>query len=220
MTRTTTPAHAGGRVRIGAAGAGLLAAMLLLGWAVHDDVPGIDAAVRHAASGTAHTAFGHLAMLWLGVFNPRLPQIGLVLMVLWTAWAALRGRRDLALLLGRTTLVMAACAAEVQFKYLFRRELPIHLPPGMHRYAYPSGHTTAVAAFAIPLVILTARLAHRHWRTAAVLAAAIVTVTATCLVALGAHYFTDVVGATLGTTGVALLTAALLDLLPAKPRAA
>ena len=97
------------------------------------------------------------------MFNPRLLQIGLVLMVLWTAWAALRGRRDLALLLGRTTLVMAACAAEVQFKYLFRRELPIHLPPGMHRYAYPSGHTTAVAAFAIPLEPPPGRA---RWRTA------------------------------------------------------
>ena len=199
-------------------GAVLFLAMLLLGWAVSGGVPVIDAAVQHVARGQVHTPLGSGAKAWLSVFNPVLPWVVFGVLAVVLLWALWRGRRHLAVLVAKAIVVLGTSAADVLFKYVFLRPLPFRLPPGVHRYAYPSGHTTAVAAVAVTAVVLTAWLAHRWWRHVALIAAALVAVTATSLVLIGVHYFTDVLGAALGTTGIGLLVAGALGLVPSGQR--
>ncbi len=202
------------RVVIAAIGAVLVATMLVLGWAVHRRAPGIDEDVRHDVAGQRHGALGYLANAVCTVLNPDLPYFVFAALVVGLIWVLVRKRGDLAVLIGKVMAILAACCAEVEVKGIFRRVRP-RAHPG---YSYPSGHVTAVTAVGVAGVLLTLWLARRWWVSVLAVAALLVVITASARVILAVHYFTDVTGAAIGTSGVGLLVAALLGLIPVHRR--
>ncbi|GLZ36171.1 hypothetical protein Lesp02_83580 [Lentzea sp. NBRC 105346] len=130
---------------------------------------------------------------WGFVFGP---VLGAAFGVGLTALAAVK--RDPRLWKG--LVLFALCWATLLSRYLFRRVRPVEYP----QWAYPSGHTVAVAAVAFTLVVLTNR-----WVIPATIAVA---VTAASRLVLERHWFTDVMGSVLGVAGVGLLAALALGL--------
>jgi membrane-associated phospholipid phosphatase len=113
-----------------------------------------------------------------------------VLVAVLAGATLLAGRRDAAIAAG--VLVVAAPATSQLLKPLLAQPHPHGAVTGLPAAAWPSGHTTAAAAFAIAVVLATPPGARR--RPAAALAALGTLVVGVALVALGRHYPSDVLG--------------------------
>lgn len=199
-------------IRPGTWGAALLGLFLLLGFLVDDSQLAIDTAVADALEGFWRTGGGQVVSVVTNVLGPILPAIMFVLLV-----AAVIGFRQDAWrvnLLLRAIVVLAACRAVSLFKGVFERQRPREYAD----FSYPSGHVVSVASVAFTSVVLCAWLAAHLLKRVLIAAAVIVAIAAACRVLLDVHWVTDVLGGTLGVTGIGLLVAAALRLLPAGER--
>ncbi|MFI9006372.1 phosphatase PAP2 family protein [Actinosynnema sp. NPDC053489] len=184
-------------------GVALALASVVLGLTVRHRPPGVDEWLRHGAVELAPGFVGAATAVSF-VLSPGLATIAL-------ASLALRAFLAKDLLLARGAVLLAVCWSTVFARYFYQRVRPIEFA----KWAYPSGHVTAVTAVAFTGVVLCAWLSRRHLRSAVVLACAAVVLTAASRVVLEMHWFTDTVGAVLGVVGVGLLVSSALRLLPA-----
>ncbi|MEV0681250.1 phosphatase PAP2 family protein [Actinosynnema sp. NPDC050436] len=184
-------------------GALLVLASVALGIAVRGTPPGPDVALRDRARGLG-PGFVQAAELVSFVLSPGLAVIAVVSLGLRAVLA-----REVLVLKAALLLGVSWCTILARFGYDRVRPVVFDLP------SYPSGHVTAVTSVAFTGVVLCAHLARRHLRTAVVLAVAAVALCAAGRVVLTVHWLTDTVGAALATTGVGLLAALALRLLPA-----
>jgi membrane-associated phospholipid phosphatase len=199
-------------IRTGFWGAGLLGVFLLLGYLVDDSHWVVDTAVSDALAGFWQSDTGSVVAVLTDVLGPILPLIMLVLLI-----AAMIGFRQDAWrinLLLRAIVLLAACRAVSLFKDVFDRQRPREYPD----YAYPSGHVVSVASVAFTSIVLCAWLAAHLLRRVLVISVVLVVLAAACRVLLDVHWVTDVLGGTLGVTGIGLLVAAALRLLPVGER--
>ncbi|WP_367131042.1 phosphatase PAP2 family protein [Saccharothrix sp. HUAS TT1] len=180
----------------------LALASVVLGFTVRHEPPGVDRGL-HLAAVDLGPNFVHSAAVVSFVLSPGLATIALLSLGLRALLA-----RDA--LVARSAVLLAACWATVLARYAYQRVRPIEFP----KWAYPSGHVTAVTSIAFTGVVLCAWLARRHLRLAVALACAAVVVTAASRVVLEMHWFTDTVGAVLAVVGVGLVVARALRLLP------
>lgn len=134
------------------------------------------------APGTLH----RLADAIVSPFDP-IPYVLLVAAVVGAALLA--RRRELAI--AAAALMVGAAATTQVLKSLLAADRPqtfkAFLPPN----AWPSGHTTAAAALALAIVLLSPP---GRRRPVAIAAAAAVAVVGVALVALGRHFPSDVLG--------------------------
>ncbi len=188
---------------LAAIGVALAAASVLLGLAVHRTPPPVDTALRDGALSLG-PAFGGTAGFVTKLLSPGLAVLTAVALGLRAVLA-----RDVLAFKAGLVLGVSWCTVLVRYGYDRVRPVSFDLP------SYPSGHVTAVTAVAFTGLLLCAHLAPRHLRKAVVVGAAAVVLAAACRVVLTMHWFTDTVGAVLGTTGLGLLAALALRLLPA-----
>ncbi|MEU4802554.1 phosphatase PAP2 family protein [Actinosynnema sp. NPDC023587] len=193
----------GPRALVAVAGVLLVLASVALGIAVRGTPPGPDVALRDRARELG-PAFVGAADVVSFLLSPGMAVVAVVSLGLRALLA-----REVLVLKAAVLLGVSWCTVLARFGYDRVRPVVFDLP------SYPSGHVTAVTAVAFTGVVLCAHLARRHLRTAVVLAVAAVALTAASRVALTMHWFTDTVGAALATTGVGLLAALALRLLPA-----
>ncbi|MFI9813749.1 phosphatase PAP2 family protein [Saccharothrix variisporea] len=183
-------------------GAVLALTSVVLGVAVDTAPPGLDSALRGAAVGLGPD-FQRAADVVSLVLSPGLATVALVSLVL-RAWLA----RDVLAL--KAAVLLAVCWASVLSRWFYLRVRPVQydLP------SYPSGHVTAVTAVAVTAVVLCAHLRPALVRPVLAVSAVAVVLCAASRVVLEMHWFTDTVGAVLATTGVGLVAALALGLLP------
>lgn len=195
------------RVRWVVCGVVLLAAFAGLGLTVAHQPLALDAEIANALRGEDTRPLGQVAGVLTNFLGPVLPYVmGAVLLAL-----AIRRREHLGLCV-RLAVVLVLCAVtSVVCKPLFLRQRPRVFPD----LSYPSGHVVSVASTGLVAVLLCAWLVPRvlRWVVAAAVAATVLA--AACRIVLGVHWLTDTIGAVLAVTGVGLLSAAGLDLLPA-----
>jgi undecaprenyl-diphosphatase len=123
---------------------------------------------------------------------------------------ALRRRQHVGLCV-RLAVVLVLCRlTSLTAKPVFLRERPRDYPD----LSYPSGHVVSVASTGFVLLLLCAWLGPRLLRRVAAAVAVAVVLSAACRVVLGVHWVTDTIGAVLAVTGVGLLSACALRLLP------
>ncbi|MFT7837342.1 phosphatase PAP2 family protein [Saccharothrix sp. BKS2] len=189
-------------------GLALALASLVLGLSVRREVPALDRDL-HLAAADLGPAFTHAATVISFVLSPGLATIAVASLAL----RALLSRDGLVL---RAAVLLAVSWSTVLARYGYERVRPIEYP----KWAYPSGHVTAVTAVAFTGVVLVVRLARRHLRHAVALAATAVALTAASRVVLEMHWFTDTAGAVLAVVGTGLVTAHVLRLLPPPPAGA
>ncbi|MEJ2857835.1 MULTISPECIES: phosphatase PAP2 family protein [unclassified Saccharothrix] len=184
-------------------GAVLALMSVVLGVSVDSTPPELDSTLRVAAIGLG-PGFERAADVVSLVLSPGLATIALVSLVL-RAWLA----RDVLAFKG--AVLLAVCWASVLSRWFYLRVRPVEydLP------SYPSGHVTAVTAVAVTAVVLCARLRPALVRPVVAGAVVAVVLCAASRVVLEMHWFTDTVGAVLATTGVGLVAALALGLLPA-----
>ncbi|MBP2331176.1 undecaprenyl-diphosphatase [Kibdelosporangium banguiense] len=199
-------------IRVSAWGFALLGLFLLLGYLVHDSAWFIDTAVSNALHGFWRTGPGDVVSVLTDILGPVLPIVMFFVLVIATirAW-------DDAWLVNvflRSIVLLAACRAVSLFKTVFERDRP----RAYSDFSYPSGHVVSVASVAFTSVVLCAWLAGRLLRRVTVIAVVLVVLSATFRVLLDVHWVTDVLGGTLGVTGVGLVVAAALRLLPVRER--
>lgn len=141
------------------------------------------------------------------VFAPVVQYAGLLVLA-W--WAVRRRLRELALAI--VVAVALAWAGTTAAKLLLQLPRPPFSPDilGVSGWGYPSGHMAAVVTLAVMVTatMVTTRQSHRTTRGWRVGAVVIVLAMAVDRWALGAHWFSDIVGGVLWG-----LTAALLALL-------
>ncbi|XVV05544.1 phosphatase PAP2 family protein [Actinosynnema sp. CA-248983] len=180
----------------------LALASVVLGVSVDGAPPELDSALHGAALGLG-PGFERAADVVSLVLSPGLATIALVSLVL-RAWLA----RDVLVL--KAAVLLAVCWASLLSRWFYLRVRPVEfdLP------SYPSGHVTAVTAVAVTAVVLCAHLRPGLVRWAVAASVAAVVLTAASRVVLEMHWFTDTVGAVLATTGVGLVAAFALRLLP------
>ncbi|MCE6997741.1 phosphatase PAP2 family protein [Saccharothrix sp. S26] len=184
-------------------GVALAVASMVLGLTVRHQPPALDEALREGAMGLG-PGFAHASAVVSFVLSPGLATIALVSL-------ALRAFLAKDPLPARCAVLLAVCWSTVFARYWYQRVRPIDFP----KWAYPSGHVTAVTAVAFTGVVLCAWLARRYLRLAVVLACTAVVVTGASRVVLEMHWFTDTVGAVLAVVGVGLVAARALRLVPA-----
>lgn len=151
--------------------------------------------------------------------QPRLEDLGtlgpVALMTLALILACLATRRWSGAILAVTAEPAAVCLTEYVLKPAIGR-----VDEGW--LSFPSGHATSMFGLAaICAVLLTGpgRRLPRALRWLLILAAfAVAAAVAATMVAVGAHYFTDVVGGTAVGTGVVLACALALDLVTSRGR--
>ncbi|CCH28919.1 phosphatase PAP2 family protein [Actinosynnema sp. NPDC047251] len=185
-----------------AIGVALVLASVALGIAVRGGPAGPDVALRDRARELG-PLFVQAADVVSFLLSPGMAVITVVSLGLRAILA-----RELLVFKAAVLLGVAWCTILLRFGYDRVRPVVFDLP------SYPSGHVTAVTAVAFTGVVLCAHLARRHLRKAVLLAVVAVVLTAASRVALTMHWFTDTVGAALATTGVGLLAALVLRLLP------
>ncbi|NUT51036.1 MAG: phosphatase PAP2 family protein [Saccharothrix sp.] len=183
-------------------GAVLALASMVLGFSVNGEPPALDLGLHRTALGLG-PGFVHSAAVVSFVLSPGLATIALVSLGL----RALLARDPL---LARSAVLLAVCWATVLARHVYQRVRPVDFP----KWAYPSGHVTAVTATAFTGVVLCGWLARRHLKLAVGLACAAVVLTAASRVVLEMHWFTDTVGAVLAAVGVGLVAARVLRLVP------
>ncbi|XVS66030.1 phosphatase PAP2 family protein [Actinosynnema sp. CA-299493] len=180
----------------------LALASMVLGVTVRHEPPALDEGLRQDAVELG-AGFAHASTVVSFVLSPGLATIALVSL-------ALRAFLAKDLLLARCAVLLAVCWSTVLARYWYQRVRPIEFP----KWAYPSGHVTAVTAVAFTAVVLCAWLARRHLRLAVVSGCAAVVLTAASRVVLEMHWFTDTVGAVLAVVGVGLIVSRALGLVP------
>jgi membrane-associated phospholipid phosphatase len=153
-----------------------------------------------------------LATSLVSVFDP-LPYV--LIVVALAGAAVLGGRREAGI--AAVTLMVGAAATTQLLKPLLAQHRPeagaSWLPPD----AWPSGHTTAAAALAFALVLVTPP---GRRRGVAILGAAVTLLAGAALVALGSHYPSDILGGLCVATAwaaVAWRAAASRRARPARP---
>jgi undecaprenyl-diphosphatase len=199
-------------IRVSAWGFALLGLFLLLGYLVHDSQLFLDTAVSAALDGFWLTQAGGVVSILTDVLGPVLP----IVMFFALVAATYRVRRDAwrVNVLLRCIVLLAACRAVSLFKAVYERDRPRDYVD----FSYPSGHVVSVASVAFTSIVLCAWLAQRLLRRVTAIAVVLVVLAATFRVLLDVHWVTDVLGGTVGVTGVGLLVAAALRLLPAGER--
>ncbi|MFE9745910.1 phosphatase PAP2 family protein [Saccharothrix saharensis] len=180
----------------------LALASMVLGLTVRHEPPAVDEGLRREAVALG-PGFVDVSAVVSFVLSPGLATIALVSL-------ALRAFLAKDLLLARCAVLLAVCWSTVLARYWYQRVRPIEFP----KWAYPSGHVTAVTAVAFTGVVLCAWLARRWLRVAVVVACTAVVVTAASRVVLEMHWFTDTVGAVLAVVGVGLVVSRALRLVP------
>ncbi|MEU4764560.1 phosphatase PAP2 family protein [Actinosynnema sp. NPDC023794] len=180
----------------------LALASMVLGVTVREEPPALDEGLHRTAVGLG-PGFEHASVVISFVLSPGLATIALISL-------GLRAFLAKDPLLARCAVLLAACWSTLFARYAYQRVRPIEFP----KWAYPSGHVTAVTAVAFTGVVLCAWLARRHLRLAVVLGCAAVALTAASRVVLEMHWFTDTVGAVLAVVGVGLVVAHALRLVP------
>ncbi|HEY3468294.1 MAG TPA: phosphatase PAP2 family protein [Amycolatopsis sp.] len=187
-------------------GFALAAAFVALGLGVARHPLTLDSQVASALHGVYTQPLGKAAEIGSDVLGPVLPWIlGVALVAL-----ALRQRQHTGLCV-RLAVVLVLCRlTSLAFKPLFLRERPRDYPD----LSYPSGHVTSVASTGFVLVLLCAWLWPRLVKRVALASAVAVVLSALCRVLLGVHWVSDTIGAVLAVTGVGLLSACALRLLP------
>jgi membrane-associated phospholipid phosphatase len=167
------------------------AGVLLLAWLAHagGGAARFDQTVLNralAAAGGSAALPGARALVHLG--DPG-PVLALTALACFGATLAGRLREAIGAIVlvagaGATTLVLKELLADERFD-------PALLHHPIVATAYPSGHSTALAAVAFAVALVTAP----RWRAlAALLAGAPALLAGACLVALGDHFPSDVVG--------------------------
>jgi membrane-associated phospholipid phosphatase len=187
-------------------GAVLSVAFVVLGLSVTRQPLTLDVEVANALHGVYAEPLGRVAQAGSDVLGPVLPFVlGAALLAL-----ALRRREHVGLCV-RLAVVLVLCRlTSLVFKPLFLRERPRDYPD----LSYPSGHVVSVASTGFVLLLLCAWLWPRLVRRVAVVVVVAVVLCAACRVVLGVHWVTDTIGAVLAVTGVGLLSACALRLLP------
>ncbi|WP_329050139.1 phosphatase PAP2 family protein [Amycolatopsis sp. NBC_01488] len=187
-------------------GAVLAAAFVVLGLSVARQPLTLDVEVANALRGVYAEPLGRVAQAGSDVLGPVLPFVlGAGLLAL-----ALRRRGHLGLFV-RLGVVLVLCRlTSLVFKPLFLRARPRDYPD----LSYPSGHVVSVASTGFVLLLLCAWLWPRLVRRVAVAVVVATVLSAVCRVVLGVHWVTDTIGAVLAVTGVGLLSACALRLLP------
>jgi membrane-associated phospholipid phosphatase len=187
-------------------GAVLSVAFVVLGLSVTRQPLTLDVEVANALHGVYAEPLGRVAQAGSDVLGPVLPFVlGAALLAL-----ALRRREHVGLCV-RLAVVLVLCRlTSLVFKPLFLRERPRDYPD----LSYPSGHVVSVASTGFVLLLLCAWLWPRLVRRVAVAVVVAVVLCAACRVVLGVHWVTDTIGAVLAVTGVGLLSACALRLLP------
>ncbi|WP_033437243.1 phosphatase PAP2 family protein [Saccharothrix sp. NRRL B-16314] len=180
----------------------LALASVVLGVTVHREVPAVDRELHQAALDLGPTFVDTATVVSL-VLSPGLATIALLSLVL----RAFLARDPLP---AKGAVLLAACWATLFARHGYQRVRPVDFP----KWAYPSGHVTAVTAVAFTGVVLCGWLARRYLKAAVALACTAVLITAASRVVLEMHWFTDTVGAILGVVGVGLVVAHALRLLP------
>jgi undecaprenyl-diphosphatase len=180
----------------------LALASMVLGFTVRHEPPGLDQGLHQAAVALG-PEFAQSAAVVSFVLSPGLATIALLSLGL----RALLAKDPL---LAKSAVLLAACWSTLFARHVYQRVRPIEFP----KWAYPSGHVTAVTSVAFTGVVLCAWLARRHLRLAVALACTAVLVTAASRVVLEMHWFTDTVGAVLGVVGVGLVVSRALGLVP------
>jgi membrane-associated phospholipid phosphatase len=196
--------------KAGAWGVALIVVFLLVGLWVRDSVPWIDTAVANAVGNSYEN--DKTVLVLTDIFGPVMPIVVAVAIAALCVIAWLRDRNWEAGVLLRGLILLLACRALSLFKDVFVRARPRVYPD----YAYPSGHTVSVASVAFTAVVLCAWLARRALPWVIGLAVVMTAVAATCRVLLGVHWLTDVLGAAIGVTGVGLVVALVLRLVPVR----
>lgn len=194
------------KLRWTSSGVLLFALFLGLGvWVDKRPLP-LDVTIADALRGEYTRPFGHVVGVVTNVFGPAMPLVfgaGLV--------AGLFVRRDQVKLLLKLIALLAICrVTDSIFKPVFGRQRPRVYPD----WSYPSGHVTSVASSGLVAVVLCVWLAPRLVRRVAAIAVVATVVSAACRIVLGVHWLTDTVGAVLAVTGVGLVAAVVLGLLP------
>ncbi|WP_447006316.1 phosphatase PAP2 family protein [Saccharothrix isguenensis] len=180
----------------------LALASVVLGFTVRREVPAVDRELHQAALDLGPTFVDAAAVVSL-VLSPGLATIALLSLVL----RALLSRDPLP---AKGAVLLAACWSTLLARHAYQRVRPVDFP----KWAYPSGHVTAVTSVAFTGVVLCGWLARRYFKLAIALACTAVLITAASRVVLEMHWFTDTVGAILGVVGVGLVVAHALRLLP------
>ncbi|GAB2970619.1 phosphatase PAP2 family protein [Saccharothrix stipae] len=180
----------------------LALASMVLGFTVRHEPPGLDQGL-HQTAVELGPAFAQSAAVVSLVLSPGLATIALLALGL----RALLAKDPL---LAKSAVLLAVCWSTLFARHVYQRVRPIEFP----KWAYPSGHVTAVTSVAFTGVVLCAWLARRHLRLAVALACTSVLVTAASRVVLEMHWFTDTVGAVLAVVGVGLVVSRALGLVP------
>jgi len=187
-------------------GFALVAAFVALGLGVARHPLALDSQVANALHGVYTRPLGRVAEIGSDILGPVLPYVlGMALLAL-----ALRHREHTGLCV-RLAVVLVLCRlTSLTAKPVFLRERPRDYPD----LSYPSGHVVSVASTGFVLLLLCAWLWPRLLRRVAAAVAVAVVLSAACRVVLGVHWVTDTIGAVLAVTGVGLLSACALRLLP------
>lgn len=193
-----------------AAGIGCLTVLIVMGLAVRDSVPGLDAWVLRMAGSATGSGLERAATVVSGVST--LLGITTLMAAAGIMWSRQR-RAALATLL-RSGLLFVVCCLTVLLQDVFQRQGPTAVPD----WTYPSGHVTVITAVALTAVVMSAHLTGPRRLLVWLVTIVAVFLTAASRVTLGEHYLTDVVGAVSGTAGVGVLMAVALGMLPIRHR--
>jgi membrane-associated phospholipid phosphatase len=200
-------------VRLALAGAVVLAAGLPFAWLIvlveSSWAPLRDWDAEIAQSWNAYAAIrpDAVALLetWTTVFHPWTLRLGALALVIWLLR---RGAARLALWVATTMLVAGLLG--LLFKLVVGRVRPRFPDPVSSALgpAFPSGHALTATVGTAVLVLVVLPLLPRRWRPLAWVLAGVVTIgTGMSRIALGVHWFSDVVGGWLLGAGVVAATA-------------
>ncbi|MGW2210586.1 phosphatase PAP2 family protein [Streptomyces sp. NPDC001781] len=165
---------------------------------------------RDAANGLHRVAVDHpawtstLRVLSNYVWDPLTLRVGVALLTGWLLW---RGARRLAAWAAATAVVGGLLGLGV--KMLVERARPVLVDPVAHApgYSFPSGHAmTATTSFAVFLLVLLPMVPRRARIACWVVAVLSVVGVGFTRVALGVHWFSDVLGGWLLGLAVVVLT--------------
>lgn len=203
-------------VRVGVVSLGglLLVAFVVLGILTGERPTETDARVESRLDGVWQRAAGQIAAVISVPLGPVLPAFAALLMIVAMVRAHRRGDSGRATLLFKLLVVGGLTRLVSALKPVFDRERP-RLYPDL---SYPSGHVTSVACTGFVLVLLAWWLARHRTRLVAMLSVLAVLICAAARLVLGVHWLTDTLGAVLGVTGIGLLAATALGLIPLRGR--
>jgi undecaprenyl-diphosphatase len=194
------------RARWAASGVVMLAAFVGLGLLVSKQPLKIDVVIADALRGQYARPLGRVAGVVTDVFGPVLPVVlGVGLLLAAIRW------RDHASVVLRIVVVLVLCrVTSTVFKPIFTRQRPRAYPD----LSYPSGHVVSVASTGLAAALVCLWLAPRLVRRVVAIAVAATVLSAACRIVLGVHWLTDTIGAALAVTGIGLVAAVALRLLP------